>query len=72
MRSRPYSHYRGLMALEDRINPDVADELKGLGHKIEVLPGCRFASVEAILHQPKTGFFRSGADPRQPAYAIAI
>jgi gamma-glutamyltranspeptidase/glutathione hydrolase len=70
----PYSHYPGLMALEDRFNPGVADELKGLGHKIEMLPAYsrRFASVEAILHQPKTGFFRSGADPRQPAYAITI
>jgi hypothetical protein len=27
----------------------------------------RFASVEAILYPPKTGFIRSGADPRQPA-----
>jgi gamma-glutamyltranspeptidase / glutathione hydrolase len=70
----PYSHYPGRMALEDRFEPGVTDALKELGHEIEMLPAYsrRFASVEAILHQPKTGFLRSGADPRQPAYAVTI
>jgi gamma-glutamyltranspeptidase/glutathione hydrolase len=70
----PYNHYPGLMALEDRFTPGIVDALTGLGHKIEMLPAYsrRFASVEAILYQPKTGFFRSGADPRQPAYAMTI
>ena len=52
----PYSHYPGRMALEDRFEPGVTDALKELGHEIEMLPADsrRFASVEAILHQPKT------------------
>jgi len=29
-------------------------------------------SVEAILSDPATGLIGAGADPRRPAYAIAI
>jgi len=28
------------------------------------------AAVEVIVAEPKPGFLRAGADPRQPAYAI--
>jgi gamma-glutamyltranspeptidase/glutathione hydrolase len=70
----PYNHYPALLSLEDRFPQGTRDELAGLGHKIERFPDYsrRVASIEAILYQPKTGFLRAGADPRQPAYAIAI
>jgi gamma-glutamyltranspeptidase/glutathione hydrolase len=29
-------------------------------------------SVEAILQNPATGLLAAGADPRRPAYAVAI
>ncbi len=70
----PYNHYPGLLGLEDRFPSRTIDELTALGHKIEQFPSYsrRVASVEAVLYQPNTGFFRAGADPRQPAYAITV
>ena len=70
----PYNHYPGLLGLEDRFLSNTPEELISLGHKIEKFPAYsrRLASVEAVLYQPNTGFFRSGADPRQPAYAITV
>ena len=70
----PYNHYPGLLGLEDRFPSSTVDELVTLGHKIENFPAYsrRLAAVEAVLYQPDTGFFRSGADPRQLAYAITV
>jgi gamma-glutamyltranspeptidase/glutathione hydrolase len=70
----PYNHYPGLMGLEGRFPSRTLDDLMTLGHEIEHFPAYsrRLASVEAVLYQPNTGFFRSGADPRQPAYAITV
>ena len=70
----PYHHYPGLMGMEGRFPSNTLDELMRLGHKIETFPDYsrRLASVEAVLYEPSTGFFRSGADPRQPAYAITV
>jgi gamma-glutamyltranspeptidase/glutathione hydrolase len=70
----PYNHYPGLLGLERRFSSTTHDELLTLGHKIEEFPAYsrRLAAVEAVLYEPPTGFFRSGADPRQPAYAITV
>ena len=70
----PYNHYPGQLGIEGRFPARTHDALIGLGHKLEEFPAYsrRLASVEAVLYEPSTGFFRSGADPRQPAYAIAI
>jgi len=70
----PYNHYPGLLGLEGRFPSSTVDELITLGHKIEKFSAFsrRLAAVEAILYEPTTGFFRSGADPRQPAYAITV
>ena len=68
----PYSYHPGVLALEDRFDRSVYDHLAGLGHKIRMFPpySRRLASVEAIIRDPRTGFIRAGADPREPAYAI--
>ena len=70
----PYNHYPGLLGLEDRFPSHTTEELISLGHKIEKFPAYsrRLALIEAVLYQPNTGFFRSGTDPRQPAYAITV
>ena len=70
----PYNHYPGQLGIEGRFPASTHDALVALGHKLEEFPAYsrRLASVEAVLYEPSTGFFRSGADPRQPAYAIAI
>jgi gamma-glutamyltranspeptidase/glutathione hydrolase len=70
----PYNHYPGLLGLEGRFESSTVDELVSLGHKIEQFPeySRRLAAVEAVLYESRTGFFRSGADPRQPAYAITV
>jgi gamma-glutamyltranspeptidase/glutathione hydrolase len=69
----PYTHFPGLLNMEDRFPGSVVDELKSRGHKVEMWPQFtrRAASVEAIYSDAKTGFLRAGADPRQPAYAVA-
>lgn len=70
----PYNHYPGLLGLEERFSSSTIDELMSMGHRIEQFPGYsrRLAAVEAVLYESSTGFFRAGADPRQPAYAITI
>lgn len=68
----PFSSYPGLVRAESRIEPAVLDELARRGHTIEHCdPYTReMAAVEAILAEPRPGFLRAGADPRQPAYAV--
>jgi gamma-glutamyltranspeptidase/glutathione hydrolase len=70
----PYTHFPGLLNVEDRLPEGVLAELAARGHKIERWPAVtrRAAAVEAILLDSQTGFLRAGADPRQPAYAIVI
>jgi len=71
----PYTHFPGRLCLEDRFPESVLADLRDRGHKLdEKWPAWtrRACSVEAILLDSKTGFLRAGADPRQPAYAIAI
>ncbi len=68
----PYNHYPGLMGAESRIPESTLQDLESRGHRIERYPDYTrlVASVEAILAEPRPGFLRAGADPRQPAYAI--
>ncbi len=68
----PYNYYPGCVSLEGRIGEAVQKDLAARGHRIEVYPDCtgNVAAVEVIVAEPKPGFIRAGADPRQPAYAI--
>jgi gamma-glutamyltranspeptidase/glutathione hydrolase len=70
----PYKHYPGLVTIEDRFPDETLTTLEKLGHKLQKLPpySRKMASVEAVLYEPHRQFLRTGADPRQPAYAIAI
>jgi gamma-glutamyltranspeptidase/glutathione hydrolase len=68
----PYNYYPGCVSLEGRIGEAVQKDLAARGHRIDICPDYtrNVAAVEVIVAEPKPGFIRAGADPRQPAYAI--
>jgi len=68
----PYSYYPGYVSLEGRIDETVRKGLEARGHRIDLYPDYtrNAAAVEMIVAEPKPGFIRAGADPRQPAYAF--
>jgi gamma-glutamyltranspeptidase/glutathione hydrolase len=70
----PYEYFPGRLAVESRIEPRTRDALAARGHEIKEWPDWTWlaGSVEAILTDPDTGLIAAGADPRRPAYAIAI
>jgi gamma-glutamyltranspeptidase/glutathione hydrolase len=70
----PFEYFPGQLALEGRIDRSVRDDLARRGHVIKDWPDWTYlaGSVEAIRTDPATGMMSAGADPRRPAYAIAI
>ena len=70
----PFEYFPGRLAVEGRIDKATRDELAARGHTIQNWPEWTWlaGSVEAILSDPATGMIGAGADPRRPAYAIAI
>ena len=68
----PYNYYPGCVSLEGRIDEAVRQDLECRGHRVDMYPDYtrNSAAVEMIVAEPKPGFLRAGADPRQPAYAI--
>ena len=68
----PFKHYPAVVSLENRIGETVQKDLEGRGHRLDINPDYtrNAAAVEVIVAEPKPGFLRAGADPRQPAYAI--
>ena len=68
----PYNYFPGYVSLEGRIPKAVRKELERRGHRLDIYPDYtrNVAAVEVIVAEPKPGFLRAGADPRQPAYAI--
>lgn len=70
----PFEYFPGRLAVEGRIPEDTRKNLAARGHQIQDWPEWTWlaGSVEAILTEPHTGMMGAGADPRRPAYAIAI
>jgi gamma-glutamyltranspeptidase/glutathione hydrolase len=75
----PFEYFPGRLAIEGRIDGAVREELAARGHRVQNWPDWTWlaGSVEAILTDPQTGttgtgMMGAGADPRRPAYAIAI
>ena len=70
----PFEYFPGRLAVEGRIDPVVQADLAGRGHEVKAWPEWTWlaGSVEAILADPVSGLKAAGADPRRPAYAIAI
>jgi gamma-glutamyltranspeptidase/glutathione hydrolase len=69
----PFEYLPGRVMVEDRFEPSVIAELEARGHDVQLWPPFTrgAAAVEAIYLDASSGFRRAGADPRQPAYAIA-
>ena len=70
----PFEYFPGRVAVEGRIDKATRDDLAARGHEIRDWPEWTWlaGSVEAIVTDPATGLICAGADPRRPAYAIAI
>ena len=70
----PFEYFPGRLAVEGRIDQATRDALAARGHTIQDWPEWTWlaGSVEAILTDPDSGLIGGGADPRRPAYAIAI
>ena len=70
----PYEFFPGRLAVEGRIPEETRAALAGLGHEVKPWPAQTWlaGSVEAVLLDPATGLRHAGADPRRPAYAIAL
>ena len=70
----PFEYFPGRLAVEGRIDPAVRADLAARGHEVKDWPEWTWlaGSVEAVLTDPVTGLIGAGADPRRPAYAIAI
>jgi gamma-glutamyltranspeptidase/glutathione hydrolase len=70
----PFEYFPGRLAVEGRIDKTTRDELAARGHRVQEWPEWTWlaGSVEAIVADPETGMLGAGADPRRPAYAIAI
>jgi gamma-glutamyltranspeptidase/glutathione hydrolase len=70
----PYEYFPGRLAVESRIPEATRTALSELGHEVKAWPGMTWlaGSVEVVLDDPVSGLKRAGADPRRPAYAIAI
>lgn len=70
----PFEYFPGRLAVEGRIDRATRDSLAARGHEIRDWPEWTWlaGSVEAIVSDPTTGLIGAGADPRRPAYAMAI
>jgi gamma-glutamyltranspeptidase / glutathione hydrolase len=70
----PFEYFPGRLAIEGRIEKATRDELASRGHVVQDWPDWTWlaGSVEMILTDPETGLIGAGADPRRPAYAVAI
>jgi gamma-glutamyltranspeptidase / glutathione hydrolase len=70
----PFEYFPGRLAVEGRIDASVRQDLAARGHEVKAWPEWTWlaGSVEAVLSDPRTGMIAAGADPRRPAYAIAI
>jgi gamma-glutamyltranspeptidase/glutathione hydrolase len=70
----PYEYFPRRLAVEARIPAPVRDALAARGHEVKDWPDMTWlaGSVEVVLQDRVSGLLHAGADPRRPAYAIAI
>ncbi|MCI0756139.1 gamma-glutamyltransferase family protein [Teichococcus vastitatis] len=70
----PYDYFPARLAVESRIPVSTRDALRDRGHDIQDWPDWTWlaGSVEAVRSDPATGTKMAGADPRRPAYAMAM
>jgi gamma-glutamyltranspeptidase/glutathione hydrolase len=70
----PFEYFPGRLAIEQRIPLETRNALRVIGHEVHDWPDWTWlaGSVEVIRTDPATGLIAAAADPRRPAYAIAI
>ena len=70
----PYDYFPRRLAVEGRVPEGTRAALRSLGHEVEDWPDWTWlaGSVEAVRSDPATGMRMAGADPRRPAYALAM
>ena len=70
----PFEYFPGRLAVEARIDDVTQAALAVRGHELQHWPDFTWlaGSVEAVCADPGSGLIAAGADPRRPAYAIAI
>lgn len=70
----PFEYFPGRVAMEARIPAETRTALSRLGHTVHEWPDWTWlaGSVEAVRADAPSGLIAAGADPRRPAYAIAI
>ncbi|PZW50408.1 gamma-glutamyltransferase 2 [Humitalea rosea] len=70
----PYESYPRRLAVEGLVPETVRHALAARGHDIRDWPDRTWlaGSVEAVETDPATGLRLAGADPRRPAYAVAM
>jgi len=66
----PHVMHAGEASVEDRIDESVQEELRALGHRLEIKGGWSLGMNAGIVIAPD-GVLSAGADPRVDAYAIA-
>ncbi len=70
----PFDYFPGRLAVEGRIATATGEALAARGHEVKTWSDWTWlaGSVEAVRSDPGTGLVAAGADPRRPAYAIAM
>lgn len=70
----PYDYFPGRLAVEGRVPEGTRAALRSLGHEVTDWPDWTWlaGSVEAVRSDPAAGTRIAGADPRRPAYALAM
>jgi gamma-glutamyltranspeptidase/glutathione hydrolase len=69
----PHGYNPGRLNLECNMPAGVAEEMRTLGHDVDVWPlyPASNAAVCAVKIDPETGMRHAGADPRREGYALA-
>ena len=69
----PHEYFPGRMCIEENMAAGVIEEMRELGHEVEVLPRlpAKSGAVCAVMRDPASGLVHAGADPRRECYALA-
>lgn len=67
----PHVMHAGDASVEDRIEESVQEELRALGHRLEIRDAWSLGMNAGIVIEPESRILSAGADPRVDAYAIA-
>ncbi|MFK7863300.1 MAG: gamma-glutamyltransferase family protein [Pseudohongiellaceae bacterium] len=58
------------MRIENRVPEHLFEDLRGLGHQIQLAPAFSLGSIQGILVHQQMQTITAGADPRRAAYAV--